>query len=199
MPPQSLQHQAAPAQGSGDVLNDSRKLKQAKNFLRKVSENQEGHQEEMLKEEQQQTQAAGILHSEIHQRVSLREAGRNEIHQRVSCPKAADEDKVRVEGTSPEKEGPGHVGARSQFHKSNHHSDKRLLLDDQWQHLSHKSNQQIVPYYQSSEVSKNERSRANPRQEKSKKAQNERSERDEYWRKLKQEEKAVGRRGEERL
>merc|ERR1719445_1306107 len=100
---------------------------------------------------------------------------------------------------SPEKEGPEHVGARSQFHKSNHHSDKWLLLDDQWQHLSHKSNQQIVPYYQSSDVAKNERSRANPRQEKSKKAQNERSERDEYWRKLKQEEKAVGRRGGARL
>ena len=196
VPPQPLQHQAAPAQGSGDVKNDSR-VKQAKNFLSKVSENQDGHQEENFKE--QQTQAASILHPEIHQRVFLREARRDEIHQRVSCPKAADGDEVRVERMSPEKEGPEHVGARSRFHKSGHHPDKWLLLDDQWQHLSHKSNQQIVPYYQSSEVAKNERSRANPRQEKSKKAQNERSERDEYWRKLKQEEEAVGRRGEERL
>jgi len=196
VPPQPLQHQAAPAQGSGDVKNDSR-VKQAKNFLSKVSENQDGHQEENFKE--QQTQAASILHPEIHQRVFLREARRDEIHQRVSCPKAADGDEVRVERMSPEKEGPEHVGARSRFHKSGHHPDKWLLLDDQWQHLSHKSNQQIVPYYQSSEVAKNERSRANPRQEKSKKAQNERSERDEYWRKLKQEEKAVGRRGGARL
>ena len=117
----------------------------------------------------------------------------------VSCPRAVGGDEVRVEGMSADKEGPGLVGARSRFHKSGHHPDKWLLLDDQRQNLGNKSNQQIVPYYQSSEVAKNERSRANPRQEKSKKAQNERSERDEYWRKLKQEEKAVGRRGEERL
>ena len=145
-------------------------------------------------------QAASILHPEIHQRVFLREARRDEIHQRVSCPKAADGDEVRVECMSAEKEkeGPEHVGARSRFHKSGHHPDKWLLLDDQRQNLSTKSNQQIVPY-QSSDVAKNERSRANPRQDKSKKAQNERSERDEYWRKLKQEEEAVGRRGEERL
>lgn len=207
VPPQPLQHQAAPTQGSGDVKNDSRILKQAKSFLRKVSENQDRHQEEMCKEEQQ-TQAASTLHSETHQRVLPREAGRDE---RVSCPKAAGGDKVRVERMSAEKEvegpgyvgarekeGPGHVGARPRFHKSGHHPDKRLLLDDQWQHLSNKSNQQIVPYY-SSDVVKNERSRANPKQEKSKKAQNERSERDEYWRKLKQEEEAVGRRGGGRL
>ena len=98
-----------------------------------------------------------------------------------------------------EQERPGPARDRSQFLKSGHRPDKWLLLDDQRQNLSTKSNQQIVPYYQSSDVAKNERSTANPRQEKSKKAQNERSERDEYWRKLKQEEEAVGKRGEERL
>merc|ERR1719357_1576362 len=148
----------------------------------------------MLKEEQQ-TQAASTLHPEIHPRVLPREARRDEIHQRVSCPMAAGGDEVRVERMSAEKEveGPGYVGARSRFLKSGHHPDKWLLLDDQRQNLDNKSNQQIVPY--SANVAKNERSRTNPRQEKSKKAQNERSESDEYWRKLKQEEEAVGRKG----
>merc|ERR1719430_1748182 len=90
---QPLQHQASPTQGSGDVKNDSRILKQAKNFLRTVSEDQDGFQEEMFKEEEQ-TQAASTLHPEIHPRVLPREARRDEIHQRVSCPMAAGGDEV---------------------------------------------------------------------------------------------------------